>query len=192
MSYKLKFVFKIFAQRSTQTFNETTIPTDSQGMTEVAYGQFYEALEDAVLPLAESNEQEQVPTKGKDWTEKYEIVRNFFRAMETVNNPQLEGCDSSANLTEISRPVSDLSPGNIFAAIQAATLNDFGSTDSLTSYDAAIPTNGGMKRVMPEAIEGVLHLVDEFMHNHDNTEDIARSPVPPAARTGKTHNVANR
>mmetsp|Transcript_1593 Transcript_1593/g.3426 ORF Transcript_1593/g.3426 Transcript_1593/m.3426 type:complete len:167 (-) Transcript_1593:213-713(-) len=160
-------------------------------MTEVAYGQFLEVFEDAVAPLAESNEEEPLPKKGVSWIAKYEFLRKFFVAMETVNNSQLEQSESNmslaynssnslASLPSTPKLRSGLTPGDVFTAMQEATLTNFGSTNSLASMDASIPEDIKAEEMIPDMVRQMLRVIDEFMHNHDNTDEaVPRSPKKP-------------
>lgn len=149
---------------------------------EVAYGQFCEAFEDATLPLAESNQQEQQPFRGQTWSMMdYEIIRKFFRAMETVNNSQIENAESSMSLaasgnslSSMSSPKSRvrLSPSGVFNAFQTVATNNYGSTNSLASFDGSTPDEA---TAVPEVMQKMLWFVDEFMHNHSHMEE-TKSP----------------
>ena len=156
-------------------------------MTEVAYGQFFEACEDAAYPLAESNREETAPFQGENWMMQNKMVRQFFRAMEAVNNSQLEPSESSISLASTSygsfnslaslsnKEQSGVTPGNVFAAFQSVALNgSYGSSNSLANFDAASPEQ---RMHLPLMLQQMLRVFDDFMHNHDNTEDVsARSP----------------
>lgn len=160
---------------------------------EVAYGQFFEAFEDAACPLAESNEQEPLPAKGQSWMLNNEFVRRFFRAMETVNNSQLESsesmmslastsCNSLASLPSTPKLRNNITPGDFFNAVQSATLNNYGSTNSLASFDGSTPEDMKVNERMPALMRQMLLVIDEFMHNHDNLEEVGvpRSPKEPS------------
>eukprot|EP00388_Colpodella_angusta_P048419 GDKK01076190.1.p1 GENE.GDKK01076190.1~~GDKK01076190.1.p1 ORF type:complete len:175 (-),score=43.79 GDKK01076190.1:236-760(-) len=155
-------------------------------MTEVAYGQFFEACEDAAYPLTESNQEETAPFQGQNWVMKNEMVRQFFRAMETVNNSQLEPSNSSmslasnsynsfASLSSLSKDQSGgVTPADVFGAFQNVALNgSYGSSNSLANFDASTPEQ---RMQLPLIIQQMLRVFDEFMHNHDNTEEASRSP----------------
>lgn len=152
-------------------------------MTEVAYGQFFEAFDDAALPLQESNQDEKAPFQGQNWMMNNEIIRKFFKAMETVNNSQLEPSESSLSLAtsynslaSLSSPstkeLSGVTPANMFNAFQTVALNNYGSSNSLASMDLSTPEE---RLQLPEMIQKMLRVFDEFMHNHDNLEDESRS-----------------
>ena len=160
-------------------------------MTEVAYGQFFEAFEDAAAPLAESNEQEKQPLSSKNWAMmNFELVRKFFRAMETVNNSQLENSESSMSLATSSNSFNSLSsvslnspsnkgngltPQNVFGAFQTVALNNYGSTNSLASFDGSTPEDRVM---LPLIVQKMLMVFDEFMHNHNYVEDTGKEAAP--------------
>jgi len=161
-------------------------------MTEVAYGQFFEACEDAAYPLAESNQEETAPFQGQNWMMKNQMVRQFFRAMETVNNSQLEPSESSMSLASTSynsfaslsslsprEQASGVTPANVFGAFQTVALNgSYGSSNSLANFDASCPEQ---RMQLPLIIQQMLRVFDEFMHNHDNTEEATRSPKDSAS-----------
>ncbi len=159
-------------------------------MAEVAYGQFLEAFEDAAAPLAESNEQEAIPGKGKNWVANFEILRTFFDAMETVNNSQLErnessmsfansgSCNSLSSMPSTPKLRKGLTPSCVFEAIQSATLNNYASTNSLASFDGSTPEDLKSSEMMPMMVREMLRVLDEFMHNHDNADE-------PSPRPGK-------
>ena len=153
-------------------------------MTEVAYGQFMDIYEDAVCPLAKSNEEEPILHTGKSWgVLNYDLIKKFFKAMETINNAQLENSASvtsfaSSNNSLSSMPSSpklqnQLTPQNIFTAMQAATLNNYESTNSLNNFDEA--NEEEKKEMIPVMIKKMMVVFDEFMHNHTYLEESSSS-----------------
>lgn len=161
---------------------------------DVAYGQFLEAFEDAAIPLTESNQQEQPPFRGQTWSMMdYEIIRKFFRAMETVNNSQIENSESTmslanasgnslASMSSPSKSRVRLSPSGVFNAFQNVAINNnYGSTNSLASFDGSSPDEA---TAVPEVMQKMLWFVDEFMHNHSHLEE-TKSPKDTGDRFPK-------
>jgi hypothetical protein len=156
-------------------------------MTEVAYGHFVDAVEDATLPLTESNQQEIQSVSKKDWAMmNIAVIRQFFRAMETVNNGQLDISESSlsmstsgnslstASLNSLSSPRRQISPSvltpqAVFGACQ--TLNGCASTNSLASMCETDMDEPIHPSLIPEILRKMVFVFDEFMHNHSYVEE---------------------
>ena len=102
--------------------------------------------------------------------------------METVNNSQLETSDSSMSLANnstnslsslsLASPSADkngLTSRNVFGAFQTVALNNYGSTNSLASFDGSSPEESPFR--VPFVIQKMMFIFDEFMHNHSYVED---------------------
>ncbi|KAJ1412265.1 hypothetical protein B484DRAFT_435403 [Ochromonadaceae sp. CCMP2298] len=148
-------------------------------MTEVSYGQFFDAFEDNAAPLAESNEQEQSPAVlSRGWLKSDSLpiamIAKIFRAMERINNNQLDGYDSSISLDSRASMASLSAPPSAFGVVQSILINDFGSTNSLSD----LSLNDREPLVVPALLQHMLYVFEEFMHNHSFNEDITRVPSP--------------
>mmetsp|Transcript_53935 Transcript_53935/g.110022 ORF Transcript_53935/g.110022 Transcript_53935/m.110022 type:complete len:290 (+) Transcript_53935:23-892(+) len=121
-----------------------------------SYGQFLEVFEDAALPLAESNEEEQkTPARlTRKWLEKNSgVLGKMFHALEAANCSQLEPSESNTSL--------------------ASSLGEFTSTNSLASMGGASSPNSKQNLnpvLVPALVKKMVEMFDEFMHNHSEQE----------------------
>jgi hypothetical protein len=173
-------------------------------MTEVNYGQFFDAFEDAAAPLADSNEQETGPkTNARDWLKNNSsLIAKLFRAMERINNNQLEGYDStvslssshsmgsmsSASMSTSHSASASIEPKSALDVFQSILINDFASSPSTNSL-AAYETSYNSPLVVPALLQHMVYMFDEFMHNHTYLEDPMQIHVARRDPTDSTDNA---
>ena len=147
-------------------------------MTE-SYGQFIDAVDDFMLPLSESNQQEVVikdsPKKKNDT-----FLSRIFRALEKVNNAQFESTESLVSLASRSsfESLTDderqgVSLATVFDAFQKIAINESQSSNSLLDYDAAAPTESSSMAI-PAVLQHLMSIFDDFMHNHSHLEEMVK------------------
>lgn len=150
-----------------------------------AYGQFIEAVDDVMLPLSESNLQEandltsvstgEISPKRTQDT----FLSRIFLALQKVNNAQFESTDSLVSLASRSSfdSLTDVekegvSLATVFEAFQTIVINDSKSTNSLP--DLSAPAQQQPSIVMPEVLQQMVRIFDEFMHNHSHLEELVK------------------
>ncbi len=147
------------------------------------YGQFFEAVEEINFPSSGSSNDllsEKLENKQKNYGGKPEelgIIGKVLKTMDKINNNQFESTNSLASMastnsmSSMSSVQSDgdfINTNKIFTAVQSLTLNNYGSTNSLASNDelGSFSKQGGAEG-SENVVTQFLHVVDEFMHNHD-------------------------
>jgi len=151
-------------------------------MTE-AYGQFIDAVDDIMLPLSESNLQESSsltstttgasPKRANDDT----FLSRIFLALQKVNNAQFESTDSLVSLASTSsfESLTDeekegVSLATVFEAFQKIAFNESKSTTSLLD----LPATQHPSIIMPDVLQQMVCIFDEFMHNHSHLEELVK------------------
>lgn len=161
-------------------------------MTQVSFGQFFEAFEDAnALPLKKVFEEEvqsRQPTQREiDDSLRSGAFGTFFGALERANHPQMESSDSLMSLATSLKSFSSanslssmgsekkevFTAGNFMDAVQTLSLKNYGSTNSLASLDdySSPGTAQRVQLMLPSVLRFVIDAFDEFMHNHNPTEE---------------------
>lgn len=149
-----------------------------------AYGQFIEAVDDVMLPLSESNLQEannsltsatgeiSSPKRTEDT-----FLSRIFLALQKVNNAPFESTDSLVSLASRSsfESLTDVekegvSLATVFEAFQTIVINDSKSPSSLP--DLSSPRLPSI--VMPDVVQQMVRIFDEFMHNHSHLEELVK------------------
>lgn len=174
--------------------------------TQMGYGQFFDILDD--MNLVDTGDEDQVINISKRSTSKQflsgddsqltRIINHFFKTMEQLNLSESESTDSlrsglsSSNLSrksstsdikKTSSQSSDSSgkeelAAHLFYAVQSLTLNNYGSNNSLNSLDV----DKDMNLFMPQFMEKLITTFDEFMHNHENTQQNEEESGDPSAQ----------
>ena len=162
-------------------------------MTEVAYGQFLDVMEEFTFPKCDSaefnNNSTEANRRGKMIPNNAfnHMVALFFHAMERVNNSQLESSDSLASISS-QRSMSsgsiasmgNLDAGKIYQAFQVISLNHSGSNNSVSSLDEYNNNDSSsalsvvfqkLDKLVPGVVRQFICLFDDFMQNHIQAEE---------------------
>jgi hypothetical protein len=144
-----------------------------------AYGQFIEAVDDVMLPLSESNLQEANGFTGAISPKRTQdtFLSRIFFALQKVNNAQFESTDSLVSLASRSsfESLTDVekegvSLATVFEAFQTIAINESKSTGSL--QDLSAPQQPSI--VVPDVLQQMVRIFDEFMHNHSHLEELVK------------------
>ena len=145
-----------------------------------AYGQFIEAVDDVMLPLSESNLQEAndlTPSNVSPKRTPDTFLSRIFFALQKVNHAQFESTDSLVSLASRSsfESLTDaekegVSLATVFEAFQTIAINESKSTGSLP--DLSTPQQPSI--VMPDVLQQMVRIFDEFMHNHSHLEELVK------------------
>jgi hypothetical protein len=145
-----------------------------------AYGQFIEAVDDVMLPLSESNLQEAndlTPSTVSPKRTQDTFLSRIYFALQKVNHAQFESTDSLVSLASRSsfESLTDaekegVSLATVFEAFQTIAINESKSTGSLP--DLSAPQQPSI--VMPDVLQQMVRIFDEFMHNHSHLEELVK------------------
>lgn len=150
-------------------------------MTEVSYGQFFDALEEMNFPRSDSNanfEESAQPKRVRSLKKMNpSLVENFFKAFERVNFSQYESSESLISMASQSSLSSlqsekDLGPETFVDAVQSLTFNQFESSASLKNMDKPNTKTADVQMdIFPVAfVRDFIKAFDDFMMNYSSED----------------------
>jgi hypothetical protein len=151
-------------------------------MTEVSYGQFFDAFEDFNFPKNDSNPnfnnlQESHSRMRKTFSQQG-MLEKMFKVVEHASFPQLQSTDSMASLSgrlSVTNSTNSLQSEvnqskQFFDAVQSLIIANNASSSSLSSegdLNDVRSNDATPYHALPFIIAQFLRVYEDFMHNYD-------------------------